>query len=51
MATLDRRLVLHAFMCRQFGYLGMEDMLNALRGVPSTLSVSSESDYARARSA
>ena len=48
MATLDRRLVLHAFMCRQFGYLGMEDMLNALRGVPSTLSVSSESDYARA---
>ena len=48
MATLDRRLVLHAFMCRQFGYLGMEDMLNALWGVPSTLSASSESDYARA---
>ena len=36
MSTLDRRRVLHAFMCRQFGHPGMEDMLNALRGVPST---------------
>ena len=48
MATLDRRLVLHAFMCRQFGHLGMEDMLDALRGVPSTFPVASESEYARA---
>ena len=48
MAALDRRLVLHAHMCRQFGHLGMEDMLNALRGVPSTFPVAGESEYARA---
>ena len=35
-------------MCRQFGHLGMEDMLNALRGVPSTFPVAGESEYARA---
>ena len=48
MAALERRLVLHAFMCRQFGYPGMEDMLNALRGVPSTFPVTGESEYSRA---
>ena len=35
-------------MCRQFGHLGMDDMLNALRGVPSTFPVTGESEYARA---
>ena len=48
MSTLDRRLVLHAFMCRQFGYLGTEGMLDDLRGVPATFPATSESEYARA---
>ena len=48
MAPLDHRLVLHAFMCRQFGHLGMEDMLNALQEVPSTFPATGESEYARA---
>ena len=48
MAALDRRLVLHAFMCRQFGYVGMGDMLDALRGVRPAFRATGESEYARA---
>ena len=48
MAALDRRLVLHTFMCRQFSHPDMESMLKALQGVPPTIRVTGESEYARA---
>ena len=47
-ATLENRLVLHAFMCQQFGYLGMDDILGKLRDVPPVVSVTGESEFARA---
>ena len=45
---LDRRLVLHTFMCRQFGHVGMDDMLGRLRDVPPVFPVGGESEFARA---
>ena len=48
MAAFDRRLVLHAFMCRQFGYPGTDGMLDDLRSVLSAFPAAGESEYARA---
>ena len=31
--------MLHKFMCRQFGYFSMDDMLNELRDVPVSFPV------------
>ena len=47
-ATLYNRLILHTFMCRQFGYFGVDDMLNDLRSVPSTFPIAGESEFVRA---
>ena len=47
-APLENRLVLHAFMCRQFGYPGTDGMLDDLRSVPSAFPAAGESEYARA---
>ena len=48
MIALENRLVLHAFMCRQFGYLSMGAMLNDLHGVPPAFRATGESEFARA---
>ena len=48
MAALEGRSVLHAFMCRQFGYLAAPDMLDELRGVTPALAGGGESEFARA---
>ena len=48
MWTLDNLLVLHNFMCREFGYLAVEAMLDELRGVAPGLGVTGESEFARA---
>lgn len=45
---LHNRLILHRFVCREFGYEDMRAMLNRLREVPATLDASGESEYARA---
>ena len=46
--TLDNRLVLHSFMCREFGYITVEAMLNELRGVTPGFAMKGESEFARA---
>ena len=48
MATLENRLVLHRFMCRQFGYFDMNEMLNELRDVPGSFVATGLSEFARA---
>lgn len=35
MTVLVNRLVLHHFICREFGYDDMSDILNRLRDVPA----------------
>ncbi len=45
---LQNRLVLHRFVCREFGYEAMPAMLDRLRNVPARLDPSGESEYARA---
>ena len=47
---LQNRLVLHRFICHEFGYLaGMAEMLDHLRGLsPSNLDTGDESQYATA---
>ena len=46
--SLPNRLVLHRFMCREFGYDDMRAMLDRLRDVPSGFDASGESEYVRA---
>ena len=46
-SALKNRLVLYVFMCRQFGYLAVEDMLEELRGVPSIFPAVGASEFAR----
>ena len=46
--SLQNRLVLHRFMCREFGYDDMRAMLDRLRDVPAGADVGGESEYARA---
>ena len=48
MIPLENRLVLHRFMCREFGHDDMAAMLDRLRGVPAGFAASGESEYARA---
>ena len=48
MTQLENRLVLHRFLCREFGYADMPAMLGRLRGAPALFSLSAESEYARA---
>ena len=47
-SLLQNRLVLHRFMCREFGYDDMRTMLDRLRGVPAGFDAGGESEYARA---
>ena len=48
MTTLQDILVLHHFICREFGYDDMDAMLDRLRDVPPTFTTSGESEYAQA---
>ena len=48
MTPLENRLVLHRFVCREFGYDDMAAMLDRLRGVPAGFAAGGESEYARA---
>ena len=48
MTPLRNRLILHRFVCGEFGYEDMRAMLNRLREVPATLDAGGESEYARA---
>ena len=48
MTPLHNRLILHRFVCGEFGYEDMRAMLYRLRAVPATLDASGESEYARA---
>ena len=48
MAALENRLVLHAFMCREFGYLAVEGLLNELQGVSPGFRATGGSEFARA---
>ncbi len=45
---LQNRLVLHRFICQEFGYDGMRTMLDRLRDVPAGFDAGGESEYARA---
>lgn len=46
--SLQNRLVLHRFICREFGYNDMRAMLDRLRDVPAGFDAGGESEYARA---
>ena len=48
MTALQDILVLHHFICREFGYADMDAMLDRLRDAPPTSTASGESEYARA---
>ena len=48
MTALHNRLVLHRFICREFGYDDLPAMLERLRDAPSGFTGSGESEYARA---
>ncbi|MDE0399356.1 MAG: DEAD/DEAH box helicase family protein [Candidatus Poribacteria bacterium] len=45
---LQDRLALLRFMCREFGYVDMDAMLERLRDAPPTFAAGGESEYARA---
>ena len=47
MTPLENRLVLHRFLCREFGYRDLAAMLDRLRDVPAN-SFDGESEYSRA---
>ena len=48
MKTLQNRLVLHRFICREFGFEDMRTTLDRLRDVPSGFDAGGESEYVRA---
>ena len=48
MTALQNRLVLHRFVCREFGYEDLPAMLERLRDAPAGFTGSGESEYARA---
>ena len=48
MTSLENRLVLHRFLCREFGYADLAAMLDRLRDAPAGLAASGESEFARA---
>ena len=47
-SLLQNRLVLHRFICREFGYDDMRTMLDRLRDVRAGFDAGGESEYARA---
>ena len=47
-ASLQNRLVLYRFICREFGYDDMRTMLDRLRDVPAGFDAGGESEYVRA---
>lgn len=47
-SLLQNHLVLHRFMCREFGYKDVRAMLDRLRDVPAGFDAGRESEYARA---
>ena len=46
MTPLENRLVLHRFLCREFGYDDLAAMLERLRDVPAGFAAGGESEYA-----
>ena len=48
MTSLQNRLALHRFVCREFGYDDMRTMLDRLRDAPAGFTASGESEYAHA---
>ncbi len=48
MKALQNRLVLHRFICREFGHDDMRTMLDRMRDVPAGFDAGGESEYARA---
>ena len=48
MTPLENRLILHRFLCREFGYSDFAAMLDRLRAVPAGFDISGESEYAKA---
>ena len=48
MTPLENRLVLHRFLCREFGYPDLPAMLERLRDAPDETDASGESEYAKA---
>ena len=48
MTPLQNRLALHRFVCREFGYDGMQMMLERLGSAPAGFDANGESEYARA---
>lgn len=48
MTPLENRLVLHRFMCHEFGYCDLPTMLEKLRDIPAGFDVAEESEYAHA---
>ena len=48
MTPLENRLVLHRFLCREFGYDDLASMLDRLRDVPAGFAAGGESEYANA---
>ena len=48
MTPLENRLVLHRFLCREFGYGDLAAMLERLRDVPAGFAAGGESEYAKA---
>ncbi len=50
MTSLQSRLALHRFICREFGYDDLDAMLERLRDARGVLISGGESDYAQALS-
>ena len=48
MMLLQNRLILHRFVCREFGYESLRSMLERLNDVPSGFNPNGESEYAQA---
>ena len=48
MTALQNRLVLHRFICGEFGYEDLDEMLGAVARAPSQIGASGESEYFRA---
>ncbi|MYA60440.1 MAG: hypothetical protein F4X40_07805 [Chloroflexi bacterium] len=48
MTPLENRLVLHRFLCREFGYGDFASMLERMRNVPPGSHAGGESEYAKA---
>ena len=48
MTALQNRLILHRFICKEFGYESLRAMLEKLHSVPAVFPANGESEYARA---